>query len=603
MKPGRQGKVYPAVWKGQRVVKKEPLKGQEDAISREIKFLKHLVDRHIIQYYADEEDPLVLIMEYAEGGDLESVIPRLEWEEKERIAGEIAHGLSYMHSEGIIHCDIKTENVLLTKQLEVKLCDLGSARSITDTEPCQGTLRWMAPELLEDLTKYTPKSDVYSLGLVMWAMASGKQPTDVTGRNINRYVLSRGRKDILDNVPLEYLRTMQICCDQEPERRPAAIKLSLMKYGPRLKMPISAHFLIFRLAREGDLEMQIKLKTETPFFDDYKMAPEIDLAVNSDAMDLFELGNKYFQGLGFPKDLSKAMELWQKAADQGCEEASISMSSVYFGFKEFKRAKECAQQVSRCPKGSSFLGWFYKEGYGVEKNEGEAHRCFYMAAIEGHSECQARMGVSSYKRGNYAKAVKWYRMALEVPAAIYNLGMMYYEGHGMARDCTEAERLFREAADHGVVSAMRAMSITYFKKKDYARAMEWALKAEDDPDVQNIIGCMYYSGLGVPVNTALALKWFQRSADKGNVHSEHALGKMNKMGYGTKMDLDKAIEYFRKADAQGYAEAACDLVECIQEKDGGKIPANRETLWRAMELGSAEAKAIRIFQGMDDLSD
>ncbi|KAI8597953.1 kinase-like domain-containing protein, partial [Dissophora ornata] len=231
MEKGTQGKVTRCLREGRVVWIKTPHPSQERSFLREVDIVKDLTDRHIIQYYSYSIEKLELVMEDAEGGNLQSAIPKLPWEHKERIAGEIAHGISYIHSLGIVHCDIKSPNILLTRSLVVKLCDFGSARVVTnnkDKTPCSGTPGWMAPEWLQDATAYSPKSDIYALGIVMWEMASGDEPC-------NR---SQVLEERLEDVPVEYQGIMQDCWSLEPERRPDARAISIMKYGRDSKQAV-----------------------------------------------------------------------------------------------------------------------------------------------------------------------------------------------------------------------------------------------------------------------------------------------------------------------------------------------------------------------------
>ncbi|KAK5797029.1 kinase-like domain-containing protein, partial [Linnemannia elongata] len=214
-------------WRGQTVCVKMPLKGSKEgnsSLSREVEIHRRLTDRHIIQFYDSEyvsegqERRLRLVMEYAEGEGLDEAIKagKLLWCDKERIAGEIAHGLSYLHSQGIIHCDIKSKNILLTKKLEVKICDFGSAMTTQDKKDrkkCSlGTKEWMAPEFSRDHTAYSPASDIYALGVIMWEMASSKEANDAI----------KVQEEKPEDVPHEYLRIMQACCDEDPNNRPGA---------------------------------------------------------------------------------------------------------------------------------------------------------------------------------------------------------------------------------------------------------------------------------------------------------------------------------------------------------------------------------------------
>jgi serine/threonine protein kinase len=90
-----------------------------------------------------------------------------------QIAKQIALAMIYLHSRGILHCDLKSQNVLLTDDYQVKLCDFGLARYkerfMKDNHGKIGTPHWMAPEILRG-EKYEEPADVYSFGVILWEM-------------------------------------------------------------------------------------------------------------------------------------------------------------------------------------------------------------------------------------------------------------------------------------------------------------------------------------------------------------------------------------------------------------------------------------------------
>ena len=87
--------------------------------------------------------------------------------------------LAYLHKNKMLHCDMKSQNILLTEDGTVKLCDFGLSRYQekfeSDNHGKIGTPHWMAPEILRQ-DKYTEASDVYSYGVIMWEMITGKIP-------------------------------------------------------------------------------------------------------------------------------------------------------------------------------------------------------------------------------------------------------------------------------------------------------------------------------------------------------------------------------------------------------------------------------------------
>lgn len=130
-----------------------------------------------------------LVMEYGANGSLyERLHSRQEmsWSLRFRIAEELGRGLAFLHAKNIIHCDIKSLNAVLDRDMRAKWCDFGLAvlklhTSTTTKEEggndAVGTLRWMAPELFSRRTSTPSKlSDVWALGMVLFELASREVP-------------------------------------------------------------------------------------------------------------------------------------------------------------------------------------------------------------------------------------------------------------------------------------------------------------------------------------------------------------------------------------------------------------------------------------------
>ena len=139
------------------------------------------------------EDPVALVYEYMEGGDLQAaletdeVLKNLSLQQRLQILAQVAKALRYLHVNGILHKDIKPSNIMLTwltcqdgsKQpcLVAKICDLGLAREIQEghlSSEWSGTLPYLDPQYLQKY-KYTEASDVYAFGLVLLQTICGEK--------------------------------------------------------------------------------------------------------------------------------------------------------------------------------------------------------------------------------------------------------------------------------------------------------------------------------------------------------------------------------------------------------------------------------------------
>ncbi len=176
------------------VVIKEMSKGlmseAHSRFKREAIICANLHHKNVIEIYDYFKDGSAnyLVMEYIEGMSLAEIIEKeapLHPQLAAAIAHEVCQALQCAHREGIIHRDIKPKNILISKEGAVKLSDFGVARDLdapdlTTTGMIIGTPFYMSPEQASG-GKTTFQSDLYSLGIVMYEMVTGKKP--FTGEN------------------------------------------------------------------------------------------------------------------------------------------------------------------------------------------------------------------------------------------------------------------------------------------------------------------------------------------------------------------------------------------------------------------------------------
>jgi len=237
---GGFGKVYKAKFRGEDVAVK--LLGSislspEDleAFRQEVKNINSIRSRFVVNFYGacTKQPNLAMVMELMTGGSLSNLLrsptKELPWDVRLHMIEEIAMGIKVLHRNNptILHCDLKSGNILLDEHRHCKLADFGFAivkedsisKSVLSSQG--GTLAWMAPELFSLRPKFSTKSDIYAFGVIMWEVATRKFPYQGALGEVIRYCVLHGeREDVPDGCPNGYTDLMQKCWDQEPANRP-----------------------------------------------------------------------------------------------------------------------------------------------------------------------------------------------------------------------------------------------------------------------------------------------------------------------------------------------------------------------------------------------
>ena len=162
---------------------------------QEARVMASLDHENIVKVYdisQDDEVPFI-VAEYVEGQDVGSVLKnapkgRLSEQFTKRIVAQLLQALAYAHRRGVIHRDVKPSNILITEGGTVKVADFGIARIVEDEkawEPGEiiGSARYMSPEQLKG-GETTPRSDLYSVGILLYHCLTGKPPFSGDTRNV-----------------------------------------------------------------------------------------------------------------------------------------------------------------------------------------------------------------------------------------------------------------------------------------------------------------------------------------------------------------------------------------------------------------------------------
>lgn len=123
-------------------------------------------------------EPPYYVMEFVENGSLGDLLAKgpLSVDETVRIARQVCLALVEAHGAGVLHCDLKPDNVLLDSQFQVRLCDFGQSRMSHEQSPALGTLYYMAPEQADLNAVPDARWDVYAVGALLYHMLTGGPP-------------------------------------------------------------------------------------------------------------------------------------------------------------------------------------------------------------------------------------------------------------------------------------------------------------------------------------------------------------------------------------------------------------------------------------------
>uniref|UniRef100_A0A8C4P387 Serine/threonine-protein kinase Nek9 n=1 Tax=Dromaius novaehollandiae TaxID=8790 RepID=A0A8C4P387_DRONO len=212
-------------------------KERRDALN-EIVILALLQHENIIAYYNHFMDNTTLLieLEYCNGGNLYDKILRQKDKlfEEEMVIWylfQIVSAVSCIHRAGILHRDIKTLNIFLTKANLIKLGDYGLAKKLNSeysmAETLVGTPYYMSPELCQGV-KYNFKSDIWAVGCVIFELLTLKRTFDATNPlNLCVKIVQGNRAMEVDSTiySRELIQMVNSCLDQDPEKRPTADEL------------------------------------------------------------------------------------------------------------------------------------------------------------------------------------------------------------------------------------------------------------------------------------------------------------------------------------------------------------------------------------------
>lgn len=312
---------------------------------REVKILSYCNSEFLLNLLGFSLDPYLIVTEYMECGSLYHALhhergsPCLNNTQKTIIAMGIAHGMMKLHEQKIMHRDLKSLNILLSKKMLPKVCDFGIARYKSDE--CRlitkeiGTPQWMAPEQFQS-DDYTDKVDVYAFGILLWEILTEKIPFDkLSAVQIMQHVCNKNQRPKIDqNCPPALRQLIEKCWDVDPNKRPSFRKI-FKKF--------SSHKVFFENTNRDEVQRIVEeietIEERQDYFVPLSSKKEMDSALSSTTIDVYQddLVTEYSQNSSksFPPDKLNVDSEYEAFVEMQLDIAD--MKNVQNLYNEFRR--------------------------------------------------------------------------------------------------------------------------------------------------------------------------------------------------------------------------------------------------------------------------
>jgi serine/threonine protein kinase len=526
-----------------------------DRFHGEAKSLARLEHPNITRLYSffSDNDHVYLVMECVRGETLEEFLKkrggRLSVRESLAIIAQVADGLGYAHSLGIVHRDIKPANLMITAAGMVKIMDFGIARvrgsqRLTRDGGIIGTLAYMAPEQL--LGQETDgRSDLYSLAIMLYEMLSGSVPfqADTDYALMQAHINTRPARLSSRVVGLDGRidATLTRALAKKPEQRFASVREFSDALGATL----------LRTDAPTIVEEGTRLIGFTPIEVPRSSFERLQELVGFIGADFRLVAARGADRLTF---IPARFRLPAALGASGVVLVAVIISAGML-------VRSLPPSVSSASETPTAL---------VSRDKDKLPLAGASASPE------KRRMLTAFDRKDYAEAFK-----LALPLAQSNdseaadiLGQIYESGLNGQKSDEQAFVWYRKAAEEGNADAEHALGYFYLLGKGGAplsesEAVYWFRSAAEKglAKAQKNLGDLYYQGKGVQkVDKREAFEWYKRAATSNDGAAEFALGGYYEDGRPpVSQDYQQAADWYRKAAAQGSTAAQAALAR-LQSK-------------------------------------
>ncbi|GET04737.1 kinase-like domain-containing protein [Rhizophagus clarus] len=454
----------------------------------------------------------------------------LSWDDKYSMAHQLSCAVSCLHDEGIVHRDLHSGNVLVRSNI-IKLADFGLSKRIEASTSSQsrlfGIIPYVDPKSFSRrrnnnnqstrIYSLDEKSDIYSIGVLLWEISSGKPPFYTEGEHYDiglALEISQGlRETIIPDTPKKYVEIYTKCWEGEPDNRP-----TINQVVGWLNSLITKTDVVDLIAEDHQSPNKQELNEASLSTNNSELQGELSQIIqNFNKMDTKEIDSIEISSVGWKLEKQQVIKYFN--------DRNINSQEFYNWLIN--------NQIS---SNSIFiLGYFHYYGIITNENNEKAFSSFNNALEKNHILAQNFVG-HCYVYGhrtiqNKKLAFEYYEKVTKknLSSGQLNLGYCYYYGTGIKRDLEKAFYWYEKAANNGNIVA-----------------------------IYNL-GCCYYEGIGTKIDKQKAFEFYQNAAILGHHTAQNNLAYMYEKGDKVTKNINKAICWYTRSAKQGYEKAINNL--------------------------------------------
>jgi serine/threonine-protein kinase len=601
------------------------LKPDQPSVQRfisEAKTLAKMSHQNIVNIYDAGTDQNIhyMVMDYVDGISMDRLIKNgkpMPVVDVLNIMFQICLGLAYAHEKGIIHRDIKPSNLLVNNSGEIKISDFGTARRIesetalTQTGELIGTVFYFSPEQAQNKV-ITPKSDIYSLGIVLYELLTAARPfiaTDFVAVAM-MHILEPipDPRQIIPDVPASLYNVLRKATEKNPEQR----------YQDIMDMYKDLQLVLPSRERSADFSKPHNTITNTN--EDIHTNNELSIreaaaTATGDAKTMFQLGRDLLVGENLEQDVQKGERFLRAAAKAGYTEAIYLLGWALIEGEHFAQNIDEGEKFLRFaaktyPEAMFQLGKYLIEGDYLKQNldqgeqylrkalkAGETQAASYLAnqLIEGkHLQQDVQKGAQLLRTAAKTDSYVMFQLgsdliegnnltqdldegeqllrtaAKEVPYAMYKLGIYLLEGKHLKQDVLEGELCLRAAAKTDSFSMYklgRYLIQGEYLKQDIQEGHLWLQDAAKSDTLyayflgRDLIEGSWY----IKQNVVEGEQWLRKAANESNTYAMLQLGQYLIKGEHLKKDVAEGERWIRASVQAGDNEAMFHLGKYLVE--------------------------------------